>query len=75
MCSIKKPTNNNPDMSKDSQKTFLLHSKIRSTEGDNFVMALICFLFENYVLFLYEMEQFKTVGDRFSQHCRKDVNY
>ena len=36
MCSIKKPTNNNPDMSKDSQKTFLLHSKIRSTEGGQF---------------------------------------
>ena len=40
MCSIKKPTNNNPDMSKDSQKTFLLHSKIRSTEGRQFYHGL-----------------------------------
>ena len=49
-------------------------SNIRNTEGDNFVMALICFLFENYVLFLYEMEQFKTVGDSFSQLCPKYMN-
>ena len=53
----------------------IAHSNVRNTEGDNFVMALICFLFENYILFLYEMEQFKTVGDSFSQLCLKDINY